>query len=298
MKNHLLALMLVAVAALWGWTFVVVDEAIHAYGVIGFLAVRFTIAAAVMGVVAARRMSLATLKVGLAIGVVLAVAYLMQTLGLKYTTPSNCGLITGLFVIFAPLSARLLFGVKTSCKFWVAIAVSLVGIAMLTGAGQEPPSLGDLLTLGCAALFGLHIALLGRYAKEHDAFVLTFAQLTTAAVLFMLLWPASASLWPQAESLAWPSGRVWFALIITGVFASAVAFLVQTYVQKRLPAARTAMILIMEPVFAAVFGHLLAKTPDERLGAVEVVGAVIMVAAMVLAELSSSDSDGDLSDDR
>ena len=137
MKIHLLALMLISVAALWGWTFVIVDEAISTYGVIGFLAVRFTIGAAVLGAVAARRMNLATMRVGMSIGVVLTVAYLLQTLGLKYTTPANCGLITGLFVVFTPLAARLLFGVKTSGKFWLAIGIGVPYTIHITHRYQE-----------------------------------------------------------------------------------------------------------------------------------------------------------------
>jgi drug/metabolite transporter (DMT)-like permease len=277
-NNHLLALLLIMVAALWGWTFVVVKDAIVVYGVVGFLAIRFTIGALVLGAASARRINAGTLKIGLAIGVVLTGAYYLQTMGLKYTTSTKCGLITGLFVVFAPLAARLLFGVKTSWLFWFAIAMSLTGLGLLTGTGPEPLALGDLLTLGCAVLFGLHIALLARYAREHDAVVLTFAQLSAAALMFIVLWPAT-------EVIAWPSRGVWFALVITGVFASAVAFLVQTFVQQRLPAARTAVILSTEPVFAAIFGYLLHK---DRLDSLQIIGAATMVAAILLAEFSSN----------
>ncbi len=278
MKNHLLALSLIAVAAFWGWTFVIVKDAIAVYGVVGFLAIRFTIGALVLGAVSVRRIKAGTLGLGLAIGVTLGVAYYLQTMGLKYTTSTKCGLITGLFVVFAPLAARLLFGVKTSWLFWLAIAMSLTGLGLLTATGSEPATLGDLLTLGCAVLFGLHIALLARYAKEHDAVVLTFAQLSAAALMFIVLWPAM-------EVIAWPSGKVWFALVITGVFASAVAFLVQTYVLQRLPAARTAVIISAEPVFAAIFGYLLH---NDRLDGLQIIGAATMVAAILLAELSSN----------
>jgi drug/metabolite transporter (DMT)-like permease len=280
MKTHLLALSLIAVAALWGWTFVVVKDALDVYGVVGFLAIRFTIGALVLGAASVRRINAGTLKMGLAIGVVLAVAFYLQTMGLKYTTSTKCGLITGLFVVFAPLAARLLFGVKTSRLFWLAIAMSLTGLGLLTSTGPNPLAFGDLLTLGCAALFGLHIALLARYAREHDAVVLTFAQLSAAALMFTIAWPATA-----AETVTWPSREVWFALVITGVFASAVAFLVQTYVLQRLPAARTAVIISAEPVFAAIFGYVLH---NDRLDGVQMIGAATMVAAILLAEFSSN----------
>lgn len=278
MKTHLLALSLIAVAALWGWTFVVVKDAIAVYGVVGFLAIRFTIGALVLGAASVRRMNAGTLKIGLAIGVVLGVAYYLQTMGLLYTTSTKCGLITGLFVVFAPLAARLLFGVKISWLFWLAIAMSLTGLGLLTGTGPNPLALGDLLTLGCAVLFGLHIALLARYAREHDAVVLTFAQLSAAALMFTIAWPAT-------EAVTWPSREVWFVLVITGVFASAVGFLVQTFVLQRLPAVRTAVIISAEPVFAAIFGYVLH---NDRLDGLQIIGAAIMVAAILLAEFSSN----------
>jgi len=278
MRNLLLALLLIAVAAVWGWTFVVVKDAIAAYGIISFLAVRFAIAAVAIGGVAVRRITKKSLLAGGAIGIVLMLAYLYQTVGLYWTTPTNCGLITGLFAVFALAANRILFGVRTGRMFWAAIAISLVGLALLTGSGPTPLAMGDLMTLIAAACFGLHVALLDRFAKRHDATVLAFAQVASAAILFWIIWPMS-------DSFAWPTPSVWFALLITGVLATAVAFIVQTRVQQRLPAVRTAVIISTEPVFAALFGFLLA---GDRLTAVQILGAVLMVGAIVLAEVRAA----------
>ena len=135
---------------------------------------------------------------------------------------------------------------------------------------------GDLLTLLCAAALGLHIALLSRYAAGHDAGGLTFAQILAMALLFAVLWPFTGE-------LALPPPEVWVALLITGLLASAGAFYVQTFVQQRLPAARTAIILTMEPAFAVFFGYWLA---GDRLVAVQIFGAVLILSAVFVGEVA------------
>jgi drug/metabolite transporter (DMT)-like permease len=268
-------LLLVAVTAVWGWTFVVVQDAIVLYGVLPFLALRFALAAAVLAPIYARRLTRRSLVVGGGIGVVLAAGYLFQTTGLLYTTPTNSGLITGLFVVFAPLADRLFFGTQTSRQTLVAVVLSLVGMVLLAGGGPDGVNAGDLLTLLCAAALGLHIALLSRYAAAHDAGGLTLAQILSMTLIFALAWP----LFAPVEA---PPAGVWAALVITGLLASAGAFLVQTTVQQRIPAARTAIILTMEPVFAALFGYWLA---GDRLVAIQIVGAAMILSALVIGEI-------------
>jgi drug/metabolite transporter (DMT)-like permease len=174
-KNLVYTLLLVGVTAVWGWTFVVVQDAISAFGVLGFLALRFALASAALSPILLSGVTRRTLLVGGGIGVVLAAGYLFQTLGLLYTTPTNSGLITGLFVVFAPLADRFFFGVRASREVVVAVVLSLLGMVLLAGAGPAGVNLGDLLTLLCAAALGLHIALLSRYAAGHDAGGLTLA---------------------------------------------------------------------------------------------------------------------------
>ncbi|MCX5682701.1 MAG: DMT family transporter [Planctomycetota bacterium] len=273
MRRILLTALLVGVTAIWGWTFVVVKDATAAYGVVGFLAIRFAIAAAALGPICLRRATRRTLWAGAGIGVAMAAGYLLQTAGLQYTTPTNSGLITGLFVVFAPISAWAFFRVRMDWTLLVSVAISLIGLMFLTGQMPGELRVGDFLTLGCAAAFGVHIALLSRYACEHDALVLALGQVLAAAVLF-------GAAWPCVEPLALPSGQVWLSLLLTGVVASALAFYIQTLVQQRLSAASTAIILTMEPVFVALFGYWLA---GDRLTAVQVAGATCILAAQVWA---------------
>ena len=260
---------------MWGWTFVVVQDAISVYGVLPFLAVRFVLAGAALAPVYATRLTRRSLVVGGGIGLVLAAGYLFQTTGLLFTTPTNSGLITGLFVVFAPLADRLLFGANISRQVMLAVALSMVGMVLLAGGGPEGANWGDLLTFLCAAALGLHIALLSRYAAFHDAGALTFAQILAMALLFVVVWPFIAPVSP-------PPPEVWVALLVTGLLASAGAFLIQTTVQQKIPAARTAIILTMEPVFAAIFGYWLA---GDRLVAVQILGTVLILSALVIGEV-------------
>jgi len=269
-------LLLVAVTAVWGWTFVVVQDAISFYDVIPFLAVRFVLAGTALAPIYARKLTRRSLIVGGGIGVVLAAGYLFQTTGLLFTTPTNSGLITGLFVVFAPLADRLLFGANVSRQVVLAVALSLLGMVLLAGGGPEGANWGDLLTLLCAAALGLHIALLSRYAASHDAGALTLAQILSIALLFLIVWPFFAP-------VSLPPSEVWVALLVTGLLASAGAFLVQTTVQQHIPAARTAIILTMEPVFAALFGYWLA---GDRLVAVQILGALLILSALVIGEVA------------
>jgi drug/metabolite transporter (DMT)-like permease len=259
----------------WGWTFVVVQNAIALYGVIPFLAVRFVLAGAALAPIYAAKLTRRSLIVGGGIGVVLAAGYLFQTTGLLFTTPTNSGLITGLFVVFAPLADRLLFGANVSRQVVLAVALSLVGMVLLAGGGPEGANWGDVLTLLCAAALGLHIALLSRYAASHDAGALTLAQILSIALLFLIVWPFFAT-------VSLPPSEVWVALLVTGLLASAGAFLVQTTVQQHIPAARTAIILTMEPVFAVLFGYWLA---GDRLVAVQILGALMILSALVIGEV-------------
>jgi drug/metabolite transporter (DMT)-like permease len=268
-------LLLVAVTAVWGWTFVVVQNAIAIYGVIPFLAVRFVLAGAALTPLYATRLTRRSLLVGGGIGVVLAAGYFFQTTGLLFTTPTNSGLITGLFVVFAPLADRLLFGANVSRQVVLAVGLSLIGMILLAGGGPEGANWGDLLTLLCAAALGLHIALLSRYASSYDAGALTLAQILSIAIIFVVVWPFFSP-------VALPPPTVWVALLITGLLASAGAFLVQTTVQQYIPAARTAIILTMEPVFAALFGYWLA---GDRLVAVQILGALMILSALVIGEV-------------
>ncbi len=275
MKRWLATLGLVGVTAVWGWTFVLVREAVTAWGVMDFLAVRFAIAALVMLPFGGRRLTAPSLRTGLWIGAILAAGYTLQTWGLTLTTATNAGLITGLFVVLAPVADRILYGTRISRAAVASVGLSLAGMVLLTGRTPSTVAVGDLLVLACALAFGIHIAVLSRHSPEHDPGALTTAQMTALAVIFVLLWPLTGS-------PAVPPREVWFALALTGVVASAVAYSIQTFAQRHLSTARTAVILTLEPVFAGFFGHALA---GERLEPLQWLGAALIFGALTLSEI-------------
>ncbi len=262
---------------IWGWTFVVVKDAVGRYPVVSFLGVRFVLAALVLWlIVATLRLPARRARIGLAIGVVLALSYLAQTLGLRGTTVSNTGLITGLFVVFTPIIDRIVFRVTTGWSTWLAAAVALAGTGLLTGGASSGLHPGDVLVLLGSVGFAFHITLLSRFASS-GPLVLAAWQMTAAGALLTLGAVASG-----ASGLPVPRS-VWPALAITGIFASAIAFWVQTYAQQRLPASRTALILTTEPAFTVFFAFLLV---GERFRPIQVVGAALILGALFFSEVS------------
>ena len=259
------------VTAVWGWTFVLVKDAISQYPTIAFLQIRFVIALIVMAALVRRLPTRRELQVGLIAGVVLAGAYLGQTVGLQTTSPGNAGLLTGLFVVFTPVLNRFA-GAPVRWWTWIAVAVSLLGVVMLTG-GVGGMGIGDVLVLACAILYAVHMVLLGKWSPGLPAAPLAMVQMGACALIFTF---------GGTTSLRMPDGRVWVALIITGVFASALAFYIQTWAQAHIEPSRTAVILATEPAWALVAAFLLA---GQRFGALQAAGAVLVLAAIAGHEL-------------
>jgi drug/metabolite transporter (DMT)-like permease len=275
-------LSLVAVTAVWGVTFVQVKDAVELYPLFAFLALRFAIGTLTLAPAARRLRSLDPQGVswGLVAGLVLAAGYTVQTAGLERTTASSAGFITGLFVVLTPLLATMFFGVRLGLVTWAGVALALVGLALLSGVDTGELG-GDLLVLGAALAFAVHIILLERVAAGYDAVAFTLLQMVAAAVSLTVVAVALGQ-------LELPRGwTVWGALLVTGVFASALGFLVQTWAQQRTTATRTALTLTMEPVWAGFFGYTLA---GDRLGAAGWAGAALIMAGIVLSEPAAADA--------
>jgi len=261
------------VTAVWGWTFVLVKDAVSQYPTLPFLQVRFALALLVMAILVRRLPTRVELRYGLTAGVVLAAGYLTQTTGLAMTSPGNAGLITGLFVVFTPLLNRL-FGAPIHWWTWGATALSLAGLVMLTG-GPAGMGVGDLLVLACAVLFALHIVLLGRWSPGRPAAPLAMVQMAACVLLF-----SAGGTW----QLRMPTSAVWFAIGVTGVFASALAFYIQTWAQQHLSPSRTALILATEPAWALAAAVVLA---GQRFGAIQAAGAALVLVAILGHEVAS-----------
>ena len=278
-SEALAILALVGITAVWGATFVLVKDAIAQMPVMAFLAWRFGIATLAM--VALRPRSVAGLgrrgrRAGALLGLALGTGYAAQTFGLRTTPASVSGFITGMFVVFTPLIGGLLLHQRVGLPAWVAVAVATCGLALISLRGVSVGR-GEALTLLCAVCFALHIVGLGEWSSRHDAFPLAVVQLGSVTALCAVLALPLGGLAPP------PDAGVWGAVGLTAILATALAFVGQTWAQAHLPPARTAVVLTLEPVFAGVFGVLLG---GDRLGVATVVGAALVIAAMLIIELS------------
>ena len=276
-------LALIAVTAVWGLTFVQVKDAVALYPLFAFLALRFAIASLTLAAPAARR--LRTLGRGgwiggVTLGLLLAAGYALQTAGLERTTVSSTGFITGLYVVFTPLLAMLLFRARFGRAVWLGVVLSLIGLALLTGVGAGESG-GNLLVLAGSAVYSLQIVLMERYAPRYDAVAFTEAEMLAAFAGFAVVAVALG----QIEM---PHGwTVWSALLVTGIFASALGFLVQTWAQRRTSATTTALAFAMEPVWAGIFGFWLA---GDRLGVAGWTGCAVIMAGIVVAEPAAGEA--------
>jgi drug/metabolite transporter (DMT)-like permease len=272
-------LALVGIAAIWGLTFTMVQDAVEELPVLDFLGYRFTAAALLVALVFRRalaRLSREGWRAGLMMGLFLTAAYALQTFGLQHTSASNTGFITGLFVVITPVLAAIFLRERIGAVGWAAALVSAAGLYLLSGS-HGFNARGDGLVLLCAVAVAAHILVTSRYARDHDTGALLAVQLGVCG-LSCLIAGALAGGGLEAPH----SGRVWLALGVTAVFASALGFFVQTYAQKHAPPARTALILASEPAFGGLFGYLLA---GDRLTTTAWLGAALIMAAIVAVEV-------------
>ena len=272
---------LLAVTAVWGVTFVQVKDAVALYPLFAFLAVRFAIASLTLAPVGARRLRAlgrSGVVAGAIAGVLLGTGFALQTAGLERTSVSSTGFITGMYVVLTPLLALAIFRMRVGAAAWAGVVVATAGLALLSGihGGSVP---GDLLVLAGAAVYSLQIVLMDRYAPRYDAFAFTLVEMVAS---FAGLLAIAVVLGQLRVPHGW---TVWGALVVTGVFASALAFLAQTWAQRSATATQTALAFSLEPVWTAFFGFTLA---GDRLGAGGWVGCGVILAGIVIAEPASA----------
>lgn len=270
-------LAVIAVTVVWGVTFVQVKDAVAIYPLFAFLAVRYAIATGALALAGGgrvRSLGRAGWTVGAVVGALLGLGIALQTAGLERTTVSSTGFITGLYVVFTPLFGLALFRTGVAVEVWLGVVFALAGLAMLSGVPVGSAG-GNLLVLASAAAQALQIVALERYARRYDAIALTLVEMGVCLVGFLVIALALG----QVEV---PRGRtVWGALLVTGVFASALAYLIQVWAQRRLSAARIAIVFSLETVFAGIFGFWLS---DDRLGWLGWGGCAVIFAGIVVAE--------------
>jgi len=277
----LATLALLGITASWGSTFFLIHDLLDRVPVLDFLAVRFTIASVVILLVsprAVRRLSRDRLRHAIVLGALYGGAQILQTTGLAHTAASVSGFITGMYVVATPLFAALLLRSRIGGLTWAAVLLAITGLGVLT-LGDVSSGLGlgygEALTLISAMIYALHIVGLGAWSNARDALGMSIVQCMVIAVI--------------CAGAAAPGGIVlpattadWLSVGYMAVFAGAAALLGQTWAQAHLPPTRTAIIMSMEPVFAALFAVVLGgEAATQRM----LLGGALVLAAMLIVEL-------------
>ncbi|HWJ83343.1 MAG TPA: DMT family transporter [Nocardioides sp.] len=275
----LAAAALLTMTASWGSTFFLIKDLLDRVPTVDFLAVRFAIAGLAMLAVAPRaiaRLSPATRRRALLLGSLYGVAQILQTAGLAHTPASVSGFITGLYVVATPVIAALVLRTRITPLTWTAVALATGGLAVLTLDGFSI-GYGQALTLVAAILYAAHIVGLGAWSTPADALGMSVLQVLVIAALC-----AVAALTTGSPGVVLPDrGADWLSLVYMALVAGAAAMLAQTWAQAHLAPTRSAIIMSMEPVFAAFFAVLLG---GEAMTSRMAVGGVMVLSAMLLVE--------------
>jgi drug/metabolite transporter (DMT)-like permease len=271
------SLALLAMAACWGSTFFLIHDLLERVPVVDFLAVRFLIAGAVLLVVAPRavgRLDARHRRYAVALGCLYGVAQILQTAGLAHTPASVSGFITGMYVVATPLFAALILRTRIVPLTWFAVLLAVSGLAVLTLSGLSV-GYGEAITLVAALIYALHIVGLGAWSTPRDALGMSILQILVIAVI------CTVAAVPGGIDVPHRTGD-WISLVYMALVAGALAMLAQTWAQAHLPPTRSAIIMSMEPVFAAFFAVLLGS---ESVTWRMVVGGGLVVAAMLIVEV-------------
>ena len=271
---------LLAVALVWGATFVIVKNAIETMPVYQFLVIRFTLAFILIALSCFKTLknfTLKEIKIGVILGIFLFLGYAFQTVGLQYTSASKAGFITGMAVVLVPLISSAMFKETPHLAAIGGTILAFVGLSFLSLQGSLSLQLGDILVLLCAVSFAFHIIYVGKMTGQGRSSALALIQIGMVALLSL---PFSIIVegWPKIN---W-SLDLMTALFITSFLATAMAFFLQTYMQRFTTATHTALIFSTEPVFAAVFAYFLT---GEILTSKGVLGGVLILLGMLLSEI-------------
>jgi len=266
-------------AAIWGSTFFIVKAALADIDPVVLVAYRFGLAALILGgyLVVSRRALWRNLREGVILGVMLWLIYAPQTIGLRFTTASNSGFITGLFVVFVPILALLFFRKKIRRLELVAVGLSLIGLWLLTG-GIRGMNLGDAITMITAVAYALHVLYADRFVKAgFDPYTLCFQQFVVVSLLSFI-----AAILFRLPFSAGSANTIGIVVFLT-LFPTISAFVIQLVAQRHTAAIRVSLIFALEPVFAAIFAWTLG---GEQFIAERAIGGLLIFSAMITAELA------------
>lgn len=273
--------LLLTVAIAWGVTFLMVQDAIKTVPVYAFLFFRFLIATILMGIISYKFFkdsNKETFFYGVVLGIFLFSGFATQTFGLAYSKSSIIAFLTGLNVIIVPFIAFMIFKQHVRKMVFLSSVFAVIGLYLLTMSGELTLGFGEVLGLICAIFFALQIAYTDIFSKKVNVFMLVFYQFLVVTILSLIF-----SLGLEDVTFDIDFNYTFLkAVIITSLFATVYAFLIQTYMQQFTTPTKTAIIFSMEPVSAGFFGYYVG---NEILNTIQLIGATIIIFAVLLAEI-------------
>ncbi|KAA0258346.1 DMT family transporter [Deferribacter autotrophicus] len=282
-KEYLADLSLIFISLIWGSTFIIVKEALENIDVFKFLTLRFGLASILMLVFVIKKFRdvRRSFIPGVILGLVLFSIFALQTLGLKYTLASIAGFLTGLYVVFVPFLSIILLKQFPRKASIVGVFLAFFGLMLISyNGGDFEINIGIIYLILNAFFIGLHIIMIDKYSKIYDVTALTFIQLTVVFLLSLLF---SLFFTDNSKGIILNSNVI-FAVILTGVFATVVAFFVQTAMQKYTTPTKAAVIFTFEPVSSAFFGYFIGK---EILTLHQYIGSALIVFSIIVSEVGS-----------
>ena len=276
--------LLLLTALIWGSAFAVVKNTLDSFPPAAIIAMRYAIATAITGVVFRRHLrglTRADILRGALVGLLLSAAYIVQTIGLQYTTAGKNAFLTTVYVLLVPFGCRVLFGERLHRDNYIAAVLMLVGIGLLSLEEKIGGlNIGDALTLLCGALFAAHIISVERCQRQTNVYALIVLQFGFAAVYALLY----SLLFERGLPMDFNAGSVG-GLLYLAVFSTTIAMSLQNIGQSMAPASHSAILLSLESVFGALFSCLLLGEPMTPW---EATGCVLVFAAVILSQLPSS----------
>lgn len=272
------------VALLWGSTFIIIKQSLEGMSPYLFNFYRFLVASVLLiliSVVSKRKYSFNVIKGGCILGSALFLTFTFQTIGIQLAPAAIAGFLTGLNIVFVPILSTIFLKKYPHPMSWVGVIVSLAGLFYITSESGLSFNKGEIILLMNAFFLAVHVILTDYYSRRFNAFELTTVQMSFVAfasfILVFLMDSGSFRFIPDIQNI--------FALMLTGIFATVVAFFIQTSMQKYTTPTKVAIILSMEPVSSPFFGYFIA---GEILKIKQYIGAFLMFSAMIIAETGTS----------
>jgi drug/metabolite transporter (DMT)-like permease len=278
-QKKLSVFLLVICTLFWGLSFIVIKESVAHFSIYSFMAIKFLLAALSLLIIfpqSIRKLDRAGLRNGILISLPLFAGTLTQAIGLTQTSASNAAFITGLSLVCLPVMKYIFYRRKMSILIVLAILVALTGLALLTLKSSLTFNSGDKWVMVCALAFAGHILLVGRYSGKTNAMALTLVQLFASGI-----WCLLCGLWVESRIEMPVTASIWKALLFTALLSTAFVYAVQNYAQQYLSEEKTALIFLLEPVFASLAAwYYLNEQPTLR----SLAGGLLILLAIVLSE--------------